>query len=479
MNGTRISVIVVLICIVLMTAFAVIGCILPQNNITLQVVPAGEQNVVLEYGQAYEELGAKASVLQQEHEPIPLEVSTEGTVNDQQVGTYLVRYTARHNGRVGTAYRRVRIADTQAPVITLVADPNVYTLPNETYKEEGFSATDNYDGDLTDAVTRTETPEAIIYTVTDSSGNETTVTRPVVYNDPTPPELTLYGEDRMVIDAGTSFREPGYIALDNCDGDVSKLVVVSGWVNPYATGNYTLTYTVSDQFGNTATATRTVFVKEWDVDKINDTTTTSDKVIYLTFDDGPGPETPRLLDVLKKYNVQATFFVVNTSYISTIQRAAAEGHTVAMHTMTHKFHDIYASEEAFFADLEGMQSVIESYTGQKSMLMRFPGGSSNTISRFNEGIMTRLTQAVTEKGYVYFDWNVDSKDAGGATSADEVFGNVIAGIGGKTSSVVLMHDIKSYTVDAIEAIIVWGLNNGYTFQPLSQFSPTCHHPVLN
>ena len=205
----------------------------------------------------------------------------------------------------------------------------------------------------------------------------------------------------------------------------------------------------------------------------------AEKIIYLTFDDGPGPETERLLDILKKYNVQATFFVVNTAYISTIQRAAQEGHTIAMHTMTHRFKEIYASEEAFFADLYGMQAVIQSYTGTAPMLMRFPGGSSNTISSFNEGIMTRLTQQVTEKGFVYFDWNVDSKDAGGASSPLEVFNNVTYSVSNKTESVVLMHDIKSYTVDAIEPIIVWALENGYTFLPLTETCPTCHHPVHN
>ena len=478
MNGTRIAVVVVLIALALATAFAAVGCMLPQNNMTLAVVPAGERDIVLEYGQTYEELGAEASLLQNEQDPVPLEVSLDGGVDDRQVGTYMVRYTARYNGRVGTAYRRVRVEDTQAPEITLVSDPNVYTLPNQVYAEEGFTATDNYDGDLTSAVCRRETPEAVYYSVTDSSGNTTTVSRTIVYNDPVPPEITLHGEERLVIDAGSSYQEPGYEAWDNCDGELTQAVEVSGWVNPYATGNYTLTYTVKDQYGNIASATRTVFVKEWDVEKINDPTKT-DKVIYLTFDDGPGPETPRLLDILKKYNVQASFFVVNTAYIDTIQRAAAEGHTVAMHTMTHKFHDIYASEDAFFADLQGMQSVIESYTGQKSMLMRFPGGSSNTISSFNEGIMTRLTQAVTEQGYVYFDWNVDSNDAGGATSAGMVYHNVVAGIGDKTASVVLMHDIKGYTVDAIEAIIQWGLSNDYTFLPLTPESPTCHHPILN
>ena len=126
-----------------------------------------------------------------------------------------------------------------------------------------------------------------------------------------------------------------------------------------------------------------------------------------------------------------------------------------------------------------MQDIIEQYTGIRTNLLRFPGGSSNKVSSSNKGLMTRLTKMVEELGFVYFDWNVDSMDAGGAKTAQQVFNNVTRGVQGKTNSVVLMHDIKGYTVDAIERIIVWGLQNGYTFLPLTENSPTCHHRINN
>jgi peptidoglycan/xylan/chitin deacetylase (PgdA/CDA1 family) len=143
------------------------------------------------------------------------------------------------------------------------------------------------------------------------------------------------------------------------------------------------------------------------------------------------------------------------------------------------FKEVYASEESYFADLEQIRQVVESYTGISPTLMRFPGGSSNTISKSNKGIMTRLAEMVEEKGYTYFDWNVDSKDAGGATTPEEVLGNVISGIGNKSHSVVLMHDIKSYTVDAVEWIIRWGKSCGYTFAVLTPDAPNCHHVINN
>ena len=209
-------------------------------------------------------------------------------------------------------------------------------------------------------------------------------------------------------------------------------------------------------------------------------TTPPDPVIYLTFDDGPGAQTPRLLEILAKYDAKATFFVVDTAYASTITQIAEQGHTLAMHTATHKFEQVYSSEENYFADLYKIQSVIEQYSGQKPNLLRFPGGGANTISKkYNEGIMTRLTQLVEEKGFVYFDWSVDSNDAGGAKTAEEVARNVIEGCTGRRTPVVLLHDIHTYTVDAIEEILIWGLENGYTFQGLTADSPTFHHRVSN
>ena len=203
-------------------------------------------------------------------------------------------------------------------------------------------------------------------------------------------------------------------------------------------------------------------------------------VIYLTFDDGPGAQTPRLLEILEQYDAKATFFVVNTPFASTIADIAAGGHTLAMHTATHDFQKIYSSEKAYFADLEKIEAVIEEYAGYRPNILRFPGGGSNTVSRkYCQGIMTLLTRRVQEKGYLYYDWNVDSDDAGSARTAEAVFENVVRGCSTRTSSIVLMHDIKSYTVDAIEQILIWGQTHGYTFEAITEDTPQCHHGVQN
>ena len=449
----------------------------------------GERQQTLPAGTEFSDPGAAAEYCREGQEPIPLEVSVKGSVDPYHVGVYQICYTARYEDCIGTAYRRVCVVDETPPEITLTADPDGYTLPGHTYEEEGFAATDNYDGDLTQQVVRKDHGDRITYTVKDSSGNKTTVTRTVNFNDPIPPELKLKGNASVTVDLGASFQEPGWEASDNCDGDLTGKVQVTGTVNANAVGTYTLTYTVKDSYGNMARQERKVTVAENKTPitipmlpavPLPEVVVPNGKVIYLTFDDGPSSHTPRLLDVLKKYDVKATFFVTKTYYVSTLKRIADEGHTVAIHTASHKYQEIYASEDAYFTDLYRMRDLIKQYTGQESMMLRFPGGTANTVSKkYNRGIMTRLSQKVKELGFRYFDWNVDSKDAGGAKTSYEVYHNVINGIQKHQHSVVLQHDIKGYSVDAVESIIQWGLANGYSFQPLRMDSPVCEFNPKN
>ncbi len=152
--------------------------------------------------------------------------------------------------------------------------------------------------------------------------------------------------------------------------------------------------------------------------------------IYLTFDDGPGPYTERLLDILKKHDVKVTFFLthVYSQYESLIKREAKEGHAVAVHSYTHDYQKIYASTDAYWQDFNAMQEVIKTQTGAETKMFRFPGGSSNTVSqKTTPGIMKQLVQQANDKGLSYFDWNVASGDAGATTSSSEVLQNCKVG----------------------------------------------------
>lgn len=469
----------ILLALILIAAAAIL--LLPDTgNLTMTL--AGEREITLEIGQPYEEPGVTA-VWTKAGKTEEISVETVGTVNPNKFGSYPVKYMAKRGNVTVTEHRRISVVDSQKPVITLVSDSDYYTLPENTYEEEGYTATDNYDGDITDRVIRVQTRDKVTYTVSDSFGNVTTVERPIVYIDPMPPEMTLKGPTHYTMTVGQQYVEEGCAAIDNCDGDISKKIQISGTVDRYTPGDYQIYYYAEDSYGNIASVTRTVTVEPWDPanGKAPKIGSPNGKTIYLTFDDGPGKNTPRLLNVLKKYNVRATFFVVKNGYSKTISREAKEGHTVAAHTASHVYKSIYASEEAYFKDLEAIRSVILSQTGTDSKLIRFPGGSSNASSKFNPGIMTRLTKLVQEKGYVYFDWHVDSKDSVGAKTAQAVFKNVTEGIKNckSDSIIVLQHDIKAYSIDAVEGIIVWGLENGYAFRPLTADSPAYHHTVRN
>ena len=455
-----------------------LACLFLINNWRVELSETGPAEVTLEVGTPYAIPPGKA-LLKGDfllREGKPLEVTQSGSVDAQHLGDYEVTYRAEGLFEHAEASTVVHVVDTTPPVLSLVPDDFDWLLPGTPYQEAGYAASDNVDGDLTAQVRREELEGGVRYTVTDSSGNSAEAFRPLRYDDPVAPVLTLLGDTAPTIRVGTAYAEPGCSAEDNLDGDLTEQVEVSGEVNIWQPGEYTLTYRVSDSWGNRAEATRTVTVEKAPQPNPSDP---GSKIIYLTFDDGPSKHTERLLAILAKYDVKATFFVVNYGYREMIGKEAAAGHSVAVHSLTHDYNKIYASESAYFADLQAMNEIVKEETGSYTTMIRFPGGSSNRVSDFNPGIMTRLTQAVTDAGYQYYDWNVSSGDAGLTTDTDVVYQNVIDGIKGRNVSIVLQHDSKGYSVDAVERIIQWGLANGYTFLPLTPSSPKAHHRLNN
>lgn len=407
-----------------------------------------------------------------------LKVYSKGTYDESVVGEYKVTYKSSYLMFHYKKVQKITIEDKEVPVIELIANEGKYTKPGEAYVEEGYRATDNYDGDLTGAVTSEERDGKVYYSVTDSSGNVGTAERTIVYKDDVPPELVLSGEETIALNAGAEYVEPGYKSTDNNDGDITGSVVVDNPVNIYKSGNYTVTYTSTDSYGNHATATRNVIINP--IQNSFTTENPTGKTIYLTFDDGPSQYTEELLGVLAKYNVKATFFVVNGKYNNMIAREYQAGHSVGVHSFTHNYELIYQNEAAYIEDFNQMQNVIKEQTGSETKIFRFPGGSSNTASeKYCNRIMSKLAFDFNQKGYQYFDWNVSSGDAGETTDTEQVFQNVINGISGKNVAVVLQHDIKGFSVAAVEKIIIWGLNNGYTFAPASLTTPPVHHGINN
>ena len=188
------------------------------------------------------------------------------------------------------------------------------------------------------------------------------------------------------------------------------------------------------------------------------------KTVYLTFDDGPSDRvTPKILDVLDEENVKATFFIIGQQaerrdYL--IKREAESGHTVAVHSYTHNYSEIYSSPRSLIADIDRCNDVIESITGRRSDLYRFPGGSY--------GLREELIAAAVGHGMRYVDWNASTRDAECPGSAGQLFDSAVATSAGLDRVVLLSHDstYKTSTPEATRRLIKYYKENGYTFDVL-------------
>lgn len=209
-----------------------------------------------------------------------------------------------------------------------------------------------------------------------------------------------------------------------------------------------------------------------------------DKIVYLTFDDGPNRySTPKILKILEENQVKATFFELKPAKkdFDLTERILKEGHTLAIHGYKHKYDEIYVSEEAYHENLDKLRSLFFQKFGVWCTLTRFPGGSSNMVSAYHPGIMTKLSKKLDGWGYHYFDWNVSSGDAGGAKNSGDVLRNFKNEISDRRANVVLMHDFykNDKTIDALDRVIKYGKKKGYTFLPLTASTEEVHHKVNN
>lgn len=446
---------------------------------TVRFYMTGEREQSIEQGTEWTEPGIYAVTAGRlfgegrEH----LELAHSGAVDAQKPGSYTVTYSVRWLWNDYSSSRTVHVVDTQPPTIELKYTEGYEPSWIEGYVEEGYSAYDACDGDITDKVSAAQYADKIVYTVADAAGNEVSVERPMPdYRDT--PLITLGGGEYMEIYAGEPWYEPGYSAMDGLGNDLTEYISVEGGVVQWMSGDYELVYSLVSGDGETISARRTVRVLPHEMPE---QISPEGKVIYLTFDDGPCAYTGRLLDLLSAYSVPATFFVTaaDSRYYDQIGRAYREGHSVGVHTATHNYSQIYSSEEAWFEDFFTMQEIIYQQTGEYTKIFRFPGGSSNTVSSFNSGIMSRLTKIMNDMGYRYFDWNVSSGDAGETSDTGEIIDNITLGCQNQRISVVLQHDIKDYSIAAVEQVIIWGRNNGYTFRALDMQSPDCRHGINN
>lgn len=203
------------------------------------------------------------------------------------------------------------------------------------------------------------------------------------------------------------------------------------------------------------------------------------KKVFLTFDDGPSVYTDTILDICRSYQVKVTFFVVGKTGEKNeelYRRIVEEGHTIGMHSYSHKYSEIYESLASYQEDLEKLQAYIYEVTGVTADICRFPGGSSNTVSKVP---MQDLIDYLGEKGIDYYDWNVSSGDASGEEyTAREIADNVLNGIESNNTSIVLMHDAadKTQTIEALPIIIEELLaRDDVEILPITEDTAKIHH----
>ena len=417
----------------------------------------GDKTVNINYGEEYKDSGATFEVLGKD---LSKNIKIDNNVDISKIGSYKVVYKVKYLFLNFKEERTVNVIDTVAPIIKLKGKNTATICPNTTYQDEGYEASDDYDGDITDKVKREINEDGnVTYEVSDSSGNKEKVIRQIIVEDNIAPQIKLKGSGTIYVKLNSNYTEYGYETSDNCDANVN--VKVNNGVNTNKEGKYKVTYEASDLKGNKTTVQRNVVV--YDNSKTG--------VVYLTFDDGPSStgSTAKILNVLKEEGVKATFFVTGNGPDSLIKREYDEGHQVALHTYTHDYSKVYKSVDNYYEDLNKVRTRVYNITGVSPKIIRFPGGSNNTVSnRYSSGIMDILTKDVMDKGYIYFDWNVSSGDAGSCTTSSCVYNNVVNGLSKNRINIVLMHDIKMFTADAIKDIITYCKTNGYVFEVIQE-----------
>ncbi|MNT00692.1 Bifunctional xylanase/deacetylase precursor [compost metagenome] len=295
--------------------------------------------------------------------------------------------------------------------------------------------------------------------------------RKVKVIDNTKPKLDVHIKDKYFMNQ--YFNKYDFTAIDNVDGDIKDNVETFGDVDTSKPGTYTIKYRVKDGSGNESEVEKKVIVDN----KVG--------LICLTFDDGPSSNiTPKVLDVLKEKDIKATFFLLNYNddKIDIVKREINEGHSLGLHGYSHTYSEIYQSVDTARENIIKIQDRVRNTTGVNSKLIRFPGGSSNTISeKFDKGLMTRLIQEMSQEGFNYFDWNVSGEDAGSSKTSEDVYNNVMKGIKSGRTNVVLLHDFSSNKkmLEILPRIIDDAKNLGYDFEPITNQTDTIIHNVKN
>ncbi|MBQ2640350.1 MAG: polysaccharide deacetylase family protein [Bacilli bacterium] len=433
-----------------------------------RIILNGDKKIIINYKQKYKEEGYKAIY---RGKNISKFIKVRGKVNSKKLGLYKINYIVKYKSLKRKVTRYVKVEDISKPSIITNYKKDIYTCPNKNFKLSKFKAIDNHDGNITDKVKVKTTKTHVTYIVKDKAGNVNVLKKRIIYEDKEKPEIIFDNEDPVYLYIDDKYKE-NFKAIDNCDGNITDNVEIEGKVDTSVPAEYKVVYKVKDKAGNERKVVRKVIVS----------TPNANGSVYLTFDDGPNEGTTNvILDILKEEGVKATFFVTNHGPDELIKREYDEGHTVALHTATHDYSYVYSSVENYFNDLNTVSDRVKRITGKESKIIRFPGGASNTVSRkYTPGIMSELTKMVIDRGYKYYDWNISNDDSEpGNHTSEEVKNKVINSLRKDRVNMVLMHDIKPHTRDALRDIIRYCKSNGYHMEKINMSTKMITQHVNN
>ena len=467
-----------LIVIILLLDFFLLNNLF-KPTVSLELV--GTDSVNVDVYSSYEEQGVRLLLGEDVINENDYKVISTDDIDLNHLGKYTKKYTITYNEKKYEIKRTINVVDSVSPVIETPSDVVYNYYCNSSLNDSiSYTAYDNYDGVISDKVTVNKEADKVTLYVEDSSKNNFTKTLTFEIKDKAPPVITLNGSATTYVKNGSTYNEEGAKIKDGCGRALdNSLISIEGSVDTSKNGTYEIKYSAAyDDMSTSITRKVIVYTPS------SSTRTTYDgtgKTVYLTFDDGPCAYTKEFLDILDKYNIKATFFVTNQfpNYAYLIGEEARRGHSIAVHTYTHSYKAVYSSIENYVKDFNDMNNIIEQQTGSKTNMFRFPGGSSNTVSRnYSKGIMSSLASYMQSLGYEYYDWNVSSGDAAGY-GTDRIVTETINGVHRNNNSVVLMHDIHKTTLNALPRILETLTSEGYTFKGLDLNSPKMHHGINN
>lgn len=403
----------------------------------------------------------------------------DGKISDIKINSKNVKigelgeYTVIFQYQDEKAEMKLKVVDTKAPRVQLKnltiaqnqnikAEDLVKKIVDETKTKVSFA--NHYDFSTVGQL-------QVQVVVQDEAGNRTTEKATIeVVKDEKAPVIVA---NSFSVKKGDKVDLLKYVTIRDDYDQNPKLVIEKNGFDVNKNGTYTIKYIATDFSGNKSEKEVKVFVKDKVVEKI----------VYLTFDDGPSANTQKILEILERYNAKATFFVTGTNqnYNYLIKEAHDKGHTIGLHTYCHDYKTVYSSVDAYFDDLTKVGNMVKDLIGYTPKYIRFPGGSSNTVSRkYVPGIMTTLSKEVINRGYQYYDWNGDSTDASGNNvPVNKLIANATSS---KSNNInILFHDTsaKSTTVQALPAIIENYLARGYRFEAINDSSFAPHQGINN